>query len=257
MDKVVKAAEVKARWLELPVRVRNWLIIASVPTLYMPLAYIAMMAFLGVVVTRGHTDNMPDLFLIFGWLTWGITVVMCPLYLVWAWFSKILSLREKARWSVIITGLNVLGMPAFYIFMVRRYLGFEGRTNTRDEAALDRFLARCHTNRQSMSSEQLQILRQYCRRHRFAKIGFPIAVIFGCTFIYAAGLLLRFTILGHRAGMSPMDAVEVATEGVFAGFFATTGFFVMIHAAGNLWFNRDKKVLIEYLLAASQKESHY
>ena len=33
------------------------------------------------------------------------------------------------------------GMPWFYVFIVRRYLGIEGKTGQRDNTALDRFLA--------------------------------------------------------------------------------------------------------------------
>ena len=54
-----------------------------------------------------------------------VTFGLWPIYIAWVVLSKRLSWREKAWWLFIVIALNMLGMPIFYVFMIRRYLGLE------------------------------------------------------------------------------------------------------------------------------------
>lgn len=145
-------------------------VLLAVPTFYMPLAYLAMAVWVIIdLIANGRPHTLPQ------WLTlillpaMVITLILLPLYAAWALFSKRLTWREKLGWLLIVVMANMIGMPIFYVFMLRRYLGLEGRIGERDEAALDAFLASCGISRDRLSEAQLNVLRSYCRTNRLER----------------------------------------------------------------------------------------
>jgi len=145
-------------------------VLLAVPTFFMPPVFVLVAGVaIGSMLLGGDVPKRNTWFdgvAATGLAGVYVTFVMWPVYLLWAALSKRLVLREKVLWLAIIVWFNMLGMPAFYIFMVRRYLGIEGRTGPRDEAALDVFLRRCKTNRGQFAPEQLAVLRSYCQYRR-------------------------------------------------------------------------------------------
>lgn len=100
----------------------------AVPTFYMPLSYLALAVCVISRMVAGQVGDPPE------WMMNAIhpavyvTFAMWPLYVAWLILSKRLNWREKGWWLFIVVFLNMVGMPMFYVLMVRRYLGIEGRT---------------------------------------------------------------------------------------------------------------------------------
>jgi len=94
----------------------------------MPLAYVAVAVWAVGGMLTGGTGDFPE------WMMKAIhpalymTFGMCPFYIAWVGLSKRLARREKVWWLFIVIVLNMVGMPMFYVFMVRRYIGIERRT---------------------------------------------------------------------------------------------------------------------------------
>jgi hypothetical protein len=160
----------------------------GVPTFYMPLMYLATVAIVIFEMLFGiEAEDVPEWVIIATYSAIYVVFMLWPVYIVWVVFSKKLTWREKIFWLFVVTILNMVGMPMFYIFMIRRYLGLEGRIGKRDKAALDALLRRCAVSREQLSANQLKILGTYCRKHRLNKWALVPMVAF-------AGLLLHVAI---------------------------------------------------------------
>ena len=94
----------------------------GLPTLHMALAGVALVvwAVSGVLGAGGHEMATP--LKQFVYPAAYAAAVLGPVYLVWVAVSRRLSRREKIRWSLAIVVGIVLAMPAFYVFIARRYL---------------------------------------------------------------------------------------------------------------------------------------
>ena len=97
----------------------------------------------------------------------------------------------------------------FYIFMLRRYLGLEGRIGKRDEAALDALLRRCDVRREQLSAGQLKPLGTYCRRQRLNKWGIVTTIAFACFFLYAAIFIVPNMCITLHSGLTPTRVVII------------------------------------------------
>ncbi len=147
------------------------LFLLGVPTFYMPLAFLLVVAVQASAVLAAGSEGPPewaDRTKEWGWPAIYVMGGLWPIYIAWVGLSSRLDWREKAIWLGIVLFLNLVGMPMFYIFMLRRYLGLEGRPSKRDEAALDRFLSRHSVSRDSLSAAQLAVLLDYCRNCRLS-----------------------------------------------------------------------------------------
>ena len=157
----------------------------------MPLVYLTMMVCVFCSMITGRPENpLPQWFGVALVASLYVTAAMLPIFVAWVILSKRLTLREKGLWLFVVLFLNMLGMPWFYVFMLRRYLGIEGRVRPRDEAALDSFLARCGIGRDALSAEQLNVLRTYCRKHRLMRWGALPAIILAPLAIYFAAVFV-------------------------------------------------------------------
>jgi len=202
---------------------------------------------------------------------------MWTVYVAWVGLSTRLSLHEKGRWLLIVILLNMFGMPMFYVFMCRRYLGMEGRTGERDEMALVRFLTRHGLEKERFSSDQLDILRFYCRANRLAKWGVVPTIIVAALMFYTAVVFVPKSTGPMVAGFTPtrMVFIDSATHakkesasdpemqnlhtrmammfGAMAGMMGTLGFFLIAQSLSQLRGGWHRRALIELLKATNRE----
>ena len=207
-----------------------------------------------------------------------VLAAMWPIYLAWVVLSKRLTLQEKFLWLFIIVFLNMAGMPMFYVFMLRRYLGIEGRTGPRDEAALDSFLARCGIGRDALSADQVGVLRSYCRRHRLVRLGVWPAFILAPLAIYCAAVSFPNKMIPMFKDFSQTHLIVIDTAtharkevlpdpemqrqyvelvmglGAMAGIVGMMGVSILCLALFTLGPNWHRKALMAFLKAG--KEEH-
>ena len=185
-----------------------YIILLGVPTFFMPLAYLA----LGVWVTYGMFSDdfgdMPELLRMSGDLAMNVTLVMWPVYIAWVVFSNRLSRRGKIVWLLVVVLLNMVGMPAFYVFIVRRYLGLEGRSHS---AAMDKFMNRHKLDELNFTSEQLEVLKTYSAGRRQAKLIALPMFIFALIFL-AGGVTFTvknfYRFFSNLVGVPSMESVS-------------------------------------------------
>lgn len=144
-----------------------YIILLGVPTFFMPLAYLSMGAWVTYGMFSDDLGDMPELLRMSGDLAVNVTLVMWPVYIAWVVFSTRLNRLGKINWLLVVVILNMVGMPAFYIFIVRRYLGLEGRSHS---AALNKFMNRHKLDERNFTSEQLEVLKTYSAGRRQAKV---------------------------------------------------------------------------------------
>jgi len=258
----------------------RWFFLAlAVPTFYMPLAYLVLAVWTISGISGGGISDPPAWIVNMIQPAPYVTAALWPVYLTWLGFSKILTWREKGLWLFIVILLNMLGMPMFYIFMIRRHLGVEGRTDCRDEMALEVFLDRCNLQKDSLSPDEIAVLRSYCRKRRFAKYGlgpmivlsgllFYTAIVFAprnCVRLFSDSSPTRVVIIDSandtKKEMKPDPETEklhiqnIMILGAMAGMTGAMGFLVLIQAISQVWGNWHSRSFIEYLKATGKKHS--
>jgi hypothetical protein len=240
----------------------------------MPLAFLAMAVWVIGEMLFGARPQPPQ------WLgtlvlpAIYVTFAIWPIYAGWVVLSKRLTFREKGWWLFVVFWFNMLGMPWFYIFMVRRYMGIEARTGPRDEKALDSFLARCGRRRDELLAGQVDVLRSYCRTRRLRKwAAYPAVAVAGLVIYFAAVILPRQAI-PMFSDMTPNRSIVVDTAkntrtelapdpetlrlhvqavmmlGALFGMFGMMGFFLLGQAVFLLREPLERKVLMDFLRAA-------
>jgi hypothetical protein len=256
----------------------RWCFVAlAVPTFFMPLVYVSLVLLvIGATLFLETVPELPAWMAATGIAAVYVTFAMWPIYLLWAALSKRLSLREKIEWLVLIVLGNMIAMPMFYILMVRRYLGIEGRTNPRDAAALGAFLGKCKLGRERLSADQLGILRSYCRERRLMKWTMIPVALFGFWLLYVAIVFLprtctrtftgsifvpeRVVIVdkasGSRKELTPdpeqqrLVVLNLLILGSMAGITGATGYFLFLTVVVAACGNRDRRALIRFLQAS-------
>ncbi|PHS03171.1 MAG: hypothetical protein COA78_18935 [Blastopirellula sp.] len=250
-------------------------VLLAVPTFYMLLAFLSLAVWVFTSILMGQVGGPPGWMLPALGFALNVTFVMWPIYFVWVCFSKRLTWREKVAWGFIVLYANMLGMPAFFIFMIRRYLGLEKRINKRDEGALDRLLKRNKINRDRLSSGQIDILRKHCRYHRWGKWAAVPVCVLAATVVYAGLVVFPNNLISGFADMSQTHLIIYSATGTRkevlpdpelqklqvqaimqfgTGFGITAGmglfglFWPMMLLLGN-WHNR---ALIKFLQAADE-----
>ena len=162
------------------------MVIIALPTFYMPLAYSFMAVWVIGSMLFGYSSDVPDWMKVILEASLYVTCAMWPFYLLWAVVCKRLNWKEKALWMLIIIFLNMVGMPMFYVFITRRYLGKEGQTNTKDENAAQKLLAKCNASRAELSPEQWRVWVSYCRKVRFSRLGLIPLFLMAALMLYTA-----------------------------------------------------------------------
>jgi hypothetical protein len=163
--------------------------------------------------------------------------------------------------------------------MLRRHLGLEHRMGPRDEAALDRFLAKSGVRRDGLSTAQIDVLRSYCRRRRFEKWTVLVMVLFAAAALYGAlawipqkmlpmlcdfapTRLLVVDAAGHTVKDVAPDADAIRQHaqlamifGAWAGGFGAMGIFLLLSGISQLTGGLDRKVLTDFLTAGREDYS--
>jgi hypothetical protein len=251
------------------------LVLLGIPTFYTLLAYLAVVIYAPGWVSfweklQGPPADWLSVFVFVAPLF--VTVVMWPVYWAWVLLAKRLTWQERFLWLFLVTFLNMVGMAWFYVFIIRRYLGIEGRTGRRDEAALDRFLTRCGIRRDDLSAGQIAVLRSYCRTRRLAAWLLIPAVIFSAIVIHCAVAFPRGAIEAYVA-LSPERVIIVDTAkntrkeltpdpetrrlqvqalmmtGAMFAMLGGMGLLIPVAAAGRLLPNYDRRTLMNFLKA--------
>ena len=166
-----------------------------------------------------------------------------------------------------------LGVPIFYVFMIRRYLSLEGRVTKRDEIDLERFLQRHALSRDRFSPDQLNLLRSHCRSCRQGRWGSLVMVPLAGLVLYAAIVFLPSTSLQIFSDLTPTRTVIVNTvaqteeevspdlemrrqytqmvmmSGALAGAMGFLSVQVLVLAIVQVWGTRERKTLIEFVKA--------
>jgi hypothetical protein len=190
-----------------------------------------------------------------------VTICLWPIYLVWIVRSKRLTRREKVASLLMVTVMNWFGMPIFFVFMVRRYLGLEGRMGPKDEKALDRFLQRHGIERQYLSPGQAKVMLAYCRKDRLERWLAVAMFVAGAILLYT--VVVTFRKLGqpfiaddvdlHRIFGQPFFNQIIMGIGVMAGVLGAASVAIMIEALAQFWGNWHREALIELLQAAENE----
>ncbi len=255
-------------------------ILLGIPTFYMPLAYLAVVVWtIGGEMLLGLDCASPKWMMTAIQPALYVTFAMWPVYMAWVLFSKRLAWGEKLLWLFIVIFLNMAGMPMFYVFMIRRYLGLEGRMGKRDDISLDLFLKRHEIAREKLSPSQLGILRFYCRNQRLNKWAAVLLVAVAALALYTAVVLVPKKCVRSFADSTPtrvviIDSVadtkkEIVPEpetlrlhvqnvmiiGAMAGMIGTMGLFLLAQAISLLLGNLHRKALIDFMKATDNEHS--
>ncbi len=187
-----------------------YFILLGIPTFYMLSAILTTYAIIIFEMLFDiEVQGVPEWMMIATYSAIYVTFVLWPVYIVWLMFSKKLTWWEKGFWLFIVIFLNMVGMPMFYIFMIRRYLGLEGRIGKRDEAAVDALLRRCAISREQLSADQLKILLTYCRKHRLTKWALMPTIPLAVFLIYAAVFIIPKKCITLHSDFTPSRIVII------------------------------------------------
>ena len=254
-----------------------WLLIAlAIPTFYMPLAYVTAAVWVMHGFFSHHTGDMPTWMFTLVHPSLYVTLALWPVYVVWAGLSGRLNRHEKGWWLFIVFFMNMIGMPMFFVFMVRRYLGLEAAALKRDGPALDAFLQRCGVKRESLTDTQADVLRTCCRRDRKNRLcaWFLIPL---CAFgIYFAAVLMPDAIRRMNIDQIPMQTIvvdsvkhskkeiggtpevqhlfidNVLMECAQIGILGCMSLFILINMLMQAWGSPDRRTLIAFLRASQE-----
>ena len=252
--------------------------ILAVPTFYMPLAYLSMVIWAtGMMLFWGPSVSLPDWMRDILGLSLYVTYCLCPFYLIWIVVCKKLNWKEKLQWCFIVFLLNMIGMPMFYIFITRRYLGYEGRIKVKDDVSFDLFLQRHSIDREQLNTKQIDVLKSYCRKFRLSKWGIAPTVAVSCLCLYTAIFFLPTHCIQIFSDFTPTrtiivdshtnekkeivpdsEAIELHIKnlfmmGVMAGMVGAMGIFGLSQAISLLFGNWHRKAFIDFLKAKKKK----
>jgi len=241
-------------------------VLLGVPTFYMPLAYLLMPGWMVFKFATGSMAEEPPSALrdALG-VAFYVTCAMLPIYSAWVALSKRLTRWEKASWLLVVIFLNMFGMPVFYIFMIRRYLGLENPTTQRDEAALERFLQKHAIDRDCLSEEQLNLLLVYCRHCRLAKLSIAPMLAFAAVWLCIA-VSFPMKILPQSTNVICTADTTIESGalhpavgfamllGVLAGIWATGSILTLIAALCPWHGPHHRKTLIGFLQATQRNQ---
>ncbi len=251
----------------------------GLPTFYMPLAYFALAVWVIGGMLAGDLGDLPD------WLAnpvippLAVTFCMWPVYIVWVAISRRLTWKEKAWWLFIVLLMNMVGMPIFFVFMVRRYLGLEGRPNKRDELSLVRFLQRHSLSRERFSTDQLSVLRSHCRDRRQGRWAALVTIPLTALMLYSAFVVFPRVFLPIFSDLTPtrtiiVDSVAQTREeispdpetqklhtqlvmifGATAGAMATASLLLLAVTIPQVCGTREQRTLIEFVKATGSQRA--
>jgi len=249
----------------------------ALPTFYMPLAYLIMAIWVIGSMLFGYSPDIPMWMMIYLQPALYVTVCMWVFYFIWVVVCNRLNWKEKAGWSLIVFLLNMVGMPMFYIFITRRYLGYEDQTGNRDEIALNSFMKQHSIEHEQFSIEQLDVLRSYFRTCRLTKWGIVLILPMACLTLYTAVFFIPKNSIRLFSNMEPTRVIiidsgtdtkkeiipdaehqklyiqNIMMFGALAGILGATGIFYLVQALSLLFGNFHRKAFIDFLKAKKKR----
>jgi len=146
---------------------RILLIILAIPTFLAP----AMMLFLSLwciagelsLVAKLSANTIENVEKIVEWIIY----LLWPIYISWAFFTKLLKKEEKIGYCFIIIFLNIIGIPWFYIEMMRRYKGKFPENHPLDIKSAEEYLEKNGLKKEYLSKEQWEIIVKQMRKKRY------------------------------------------------------------------------------------------
>ena len=171
-------------------------------------------------------------------------------------------------------------MPKIFVFKLRSYLGWKRRFGPRDEASLDRFLAKCGTSRQALSHDQIEVLLPYCRKQRQMRL---LLIPLGVVAIFAIYFIaIRFpqVVQGISSDFAPTHVIVIGSEAkarwlrenlpdeeaekkkfgqivmmfvIMGEAFGASSIFILIVAMDGFAANFHREALIDFLKASNHK----
>jgi hypothetical protein len=254
----------------------RWMVAIAFPTFAMPALLVVALGWeCSVLVMRAWDQLPPPL-----WLVWGVVgpmitlmLLLWPLYIIWAWKSTQLTRQEKFRWIVILLWLTVIGMPVFYVFMVRRYTGAEHHIRPQEAVRVERFLARHGLRHAHLSQKQYSILAKYIRSVHFSRWALIPLVLLAVLMLYVVlvvvpefglSMFSEWLPIEHRVIVDETHTIlqetvpeqefitlflqEVMMMGVASGMFGTMTLMFLALGVFQL-FTVKRKLFIEFLHA--------
>jgi len=255
----------------------KWIfILIGIPTFYMPLAYLIMAIWaIGGMIFNYDLETPIWLLFIIG-PAYFVTIALWPIYIVWVLFSKRLTKTEKLKWLFIVILMNMLGMPWFYVTMVRRYLGLENQSNQSDKKVFENFTRKNKINLENLSTKQKSILISHCRKRRFQKRGIIFSLPIIALLLYMAIIYIPDKGIQLSSNFIPtktliIDSVNNTTNeilplpllqksyvkiimfcGAFAGVTGFSGLFLLANCIRILFIDKQHKLLIDFIKAAEK-----
>jgi len=224
----------------------------------------------------GYSSDLPNWMSVILEASLYVTYVMLPFYLLWAVVCMKLNWKEKAFWMFIIIFLNMVGMPMFYVFITRRYQGKEGQTNTKDENAAQKLLAKCNTSRAELSPEQWRVWVSYCRKVRFFRLGLIPLFLMAVLVLYTAIWYVPNNFINQFSDLCPtktviidsahntkkesppdIQATKIYIESVMmiggkTGAMIFSAIFIMVQGIGLAYLDWHRKAFIDFLKAKNK-----
>jgi hypothetical protein len=251
------------------------MVLLALPTFYMPTAYLALAGFVLWNMFVAEARELPAVVKPFIEPALTVTLVLWPFYIAWVGLCRRLSWKEKALWWFLVVFLNMFGMPMFYVFVTRRYLGIDQCTSARDERAAASLLSSCGLARSAITTQQWQVLVRYCRHMRWLRWSLgPVVVVsalglyFACWFLphqcfrMFPDMIPRETVLIDRAGGAsqtiapePQQAEQfvqlVFVMGASAGMVGAMALFGMVQCIAQIWTDLHRRAFLEFLRAGN------
>jgi hypothetical protein len=256
----------------------RWIyILLAAPTFFSPLVYTVLCVWVFSKMLVGGSIELPEWFRQVGYFSLYVTFALLPIYALWTVLTRRLTWREKILWLFLIVWANMIGMAFFYVWMIRRYLGLEGRLNARDTRTAEKLLASCGLTREKLTESQWQVIARYARQTRQSKwmivpviVLVPLMLYVSCIIIPRMSLkIAKFftpthtiiidTVKNTRQEVfsDPQMQTDAATiflaQGAMAGMLGMWGIFCLFQGINLFIGNQDRRAFLQYLKASSDR----
>ncbi|MCP4405206.1 MAG: hypothetical protein GY801_48880 [bacterium] len=166
----------------------RWMTVLAIPTFVMPALFLVLVGWLlfGVALNTWEVSSPDWLYWVATYLAIGLCLLLWPVYIVWVVRSTHLTSHEKRHWVGMIVFGNIIGMPMFYIFMMRRYQGTDALISPKEAARVEKFCVAHGICQVHLTPKQYHILAKYVRGVHSARWTLVPMVLVGGILLYMA-----------------------------------------------------------------------
>jgi hypothetical protein len=151
-------------------RARIALTLLGIPTFFLLLIYVMVaVTVLLCVIFNWDIPEYEFLDSVVFVIIEAVFFVTWTIYFLWAIFTRQYTWKEKLVWILVIFLMNVIGMPYFFVVMLRKYKGIKWSASARLVDAGEKYLVGLGSSRVRLSEEQWDIVVDYIRQRRMAK----------------------------------------------------------------------------------------